>query len=91
MKVPFHHFGLNESIPYPDLTWNELHDSEGPFITAENDERFPVAKQDADLIDVWEKFMSYERQELRKIGLDEPMIDANEFQKVIAIGKQNWW
>ena len=52
MKVPFHHFGLNESIPYPDLTWNELHDSEGLFITAENDERFPVAVQDADLIDV---------------------------------------
>ena len=52
MKVPFHHFGLNESIPYPELNWNDLHDSEGPFITAENDERFPVAVQDAELIDV---------------------------------------
>ena len=47
--------------------------------------------QDNELIDTRQKLMNWERQELRKLGLDEPMLNANDLQKVIAIGKQNWW
>lgn len=56
--VPFHNFGFYESIPYPELTWNELHDSEGPFITEQNEKRYKMEDQDNELIDTRQKLMN---------------------------------
>ena len=88
-EVPLHHFGLYESVPYPARTWNELHPSENPFIRADMEKGFKVYDQDKASADVREKFKQIERQELQRMGMDEPMLNAYDMKKVIAKGQQN--
>ena len=45
--------------------------------------------QDKASADVREKFKQIERQELQRMGMDEPMLNAYDMKKVIAKGQQN--